>query len=67
MRRSLQRNHSRLGVAKILFLAMFLAIAGRAFQLQVLQGERLMRLGRAATLEGMDRVAQTGRIVRPRR
>jgi cell division protein FtsI (penicillin-binding protein 3) len=45
MRRSLQRNHSRLGVAKILFLAMFLVIAGRAFQLQVLQGERLMRLG----------------------
>lgn len=45
MRRSLQRNHSRLGVAKILFLAMFLVIAGRAFQLQVLQGEKLMRLG----------------------
>jgi cell division protein FtsI (penicillin-binding protein 3) len=45
MRCSLQRNHSRLGVAKILFLAMFLVIAGRAFQLQVLQGERLMRLG----------------------
>jgi len=45
MRRSLQRNHSRLGVAKILFLAMFLADRGRAFQLQVLQGERLMRLG----------------------
>jgi cell division protein FtsI (penicillin-binding protein 3) len=45
MRRSLRRNHSRLGVAKILFLAMFLVIAGRAFQLQVLQGERLMRLG----------------------
>jgi cell division protein FtsI (penicillin-binding protein 3) len=45
MRRSSQRNRSRLGVAKILFLAMFLVIAGRAFQLQVLQGERLMRLG----------------------
>jgi cell division protein FtsI (penicillin-binding protein 3) len=45
MRRSLRRNHSRLGVAKILFLAMSLVIAGRAFQLQVLQGERLMRLG----------------------
>jgi len=45
MRRSLQRNHSRLGIAKILFLAMFLVIAGRAFQLQVLQGEKLMRLG----------------------
>jgi cell division protein FtsI (penicillin-binding protein 3) len=45
MRRSLQRNHNRLAVAKIFFLALFLVIAGRAFQLQVLQGERLMRLG----------------------
>ncbi|HEY2919967.1 MAG TPA: penicillin-binding protein [Candidatus Binatia bacterium] len=45
MRRSLRRNHNRLGVAKIFFLALFLVIAGRAFQLQVLQGERLMRLG----------------------
>jgi cell division protein FtsI (penicillin-binding protein 3) len=45
MRRPLQRNHHRLGVAKILFVALFLVIAGRAFQLQVLQGERLMRLG----------------------
>jgi cell division protein FtsI (penicillin-binding protein 3) len=45
MRRSLQRNHNRLGVAKIFFLALFLVIAGRAFQLQVLQGEKLMRLG----------------------
>jgi cell division protein FtsI (penicillin-binding protein 3) len=45
MRRSLQRNHNRLRVAKIFFLALFLVIAGRAFQLQVLQGERLMRLG----------------------
>ena len=45
MRRSPARNHYRLGVAKFLFLALFSAIAGRAFQLQVLQGERLMRLG----------------------
>ena len=45
MRRSLPRNHRRLGIAKFLFLALFLSIAGRAFQLQVLQGERLMRLG----------------------
>jgi cell division protein FtsI (penicillin-binding protein 3) len=45
MRRSLQRNHNRLRVAKMFFLALFLVIAGRAFQLQVLQGERLMRLG----------------------
>ena len=45
MRRSLQRNHNRLRVAKIFFLALFLVIAGRAFHLQVLQGERLLRLG----------------------
>ena len=35
----------RLGVAKILFLVMFFIIAGRAFQLQVFQGEKLKRLG----------------------
>jgi len=34
----------RLGVTKILFLLMFLLIAGRAFQLQVFQGSRLKRL-----------------------
>src|SRR5919108_2977038 len=45
MRRSLQRNHNRLRVAKVFFLGLFLVIAGRAFQLQVLQGDRLMRLG----------------------
>src|SRR5919106_1775379 len=45
MRRSLQRNHNRLRIAKIFFLALFSVIAGRSFQLQVLQGERLMRLG----------------------
>jgi cell division protein FtsI (penicillin-binding protein 3) len=45
MRRSLQRNHNRLRVVKIFFITLFLVIAGRAFQLQVLQGERLMRLG----------------------
>jgi len=46
---------------------MFLAIAGRAFQLQVLQGERLMRLGERQHLKEWIVVAQTGRIVRPRR
>ena len=45
MRRSLQRNHNRLRVVKIFFITLFLVISGRAFQLQVLQGERLMRLG----------------------
>src|SRR5207249_7101590 len=43
--RPLQGIQFRLGLARILFLLLFLVIAGRAFQLQVLQGERLMRLG----------------------
>jgi cell division protein FtsI (penicillin-binding protein 3) len=51
MRRSLQRNHRRLGVANIFFLVIFLVIAGRAFQLQVLQGEKLMRLGQRQHLK----------------
>ncbi|MGB7949609.1 MAG: penicillin-binding protein [Candidatus Binatia bacterium] len=32
-------------MAKILFLAFFVVVVGRAFQLQVLQGEKLKRLG----------------------
>ena len=35
----------RLRVAKVFFLVLFVVAAGRAFQLQVLQGERLKRLG----------------------
>ena len=35
----------RLGVARILFLLFFLVVGGRAFQLQVLQGDTLRRLG----------------------
>jgi len=51
MRRSLQRNHRRLWVAKVLFLALFLAVGGRAFQLQILQGDKLMRLGQRQHLK----------------
>jgi cell division protein FtsI (penicillin-binding protein 3) len=51
MRRSQQRNHRRLWAAKILFLALFLAIGWRAFQLQVLQGDKLMRLGQRQHLK----------------
>ncbi len=44
--RSLSRaNRVRLGVTKILFLVAFLIVGGRAFQLQILQGEKLKRLG----------------------
>jgi cell division protein FtsI (penicillin-binding protein 3) len=45
MKRPYHRNRLRLGVAKILFLAFFVVVGGRAFQLQVLQGEKLKRLG----------------------
>ena len=45
MRRSYQGNRLRLGVAKVLFVFLFVVVGGRAFQLQVLQGEKLKRLG----------------------
>ena len=51
MRRPLQRNQRRLGVAKILFLALFLVVGGRAVQLQMLQGEKLMKLGQRQHLK----------------
>jgi cell division protein FtsI (penicillin-binding protein 3) len=51
MRRSPQRNHRRLAAAKIFFLALILAIGARAFQLQVLQGDTLMRLGQRQHLK----------------
>src|SRR6476660_5494280 len=45
MRRSFQANRRRLLFAKVLFSFLFLIVGGRAFQLQVLQGDRLKRLG----------------------
>ena len=51
MRRSVRRNGTRLGVAKILFLALFVLIGGRAIQLQMLQGDKLMRLGQRQHLK----------------
>jgi cell division protein FtsI (penicillin-binding protein 3) len=51
MRRSSQRDRRRLAVAKLFFLALFLIIGARAFELQVLQGEKLMRLGQRQHLK----------------
>src|SRR5882724_4677081 len=51
MRRPLQHNQRRLGAAKILFLALFLIVGGRAVQLQMLQGEKLMKLGQRQHLK----------------
>ncbi|HYY24027.1 MAG TPA: penicillin-binding protein [Candidatus Udaeobacter sp.] len=43
--RPVQGIRMRLGVARFLFLLFFLVVGGRAFQLQVLQGDALRRLG----------------------
>jgi len=51
MRRPLKRNRLRLGCVKIVFLAVFLTVVGRAFQLQLFQGDRLMRLGQRQHLK----------------
>ena len=63
MRRSLQRNHRRLWVAKFLFLALFLAVGGRAFQLQVLQGDKLMRLGQRQHLKEWIVLPKRGAVI----
>jgi len=51
MRRSLKRNHQRVGCVKIVFLLVFLIVGGRAFYLQVFQGDQLMRLGQRQHLK----------------
>ena len=51
MRRPTQRNVRRIAVAKILFAALFLAVCGRAIQLQLWEGDRLMRLGQRQHLK----------------
>ncbi|MBM4296568.1 MAG: peptidoglycan synthetase, partial [Deltaproteobacteria bacterium] len=45
MRRALRANRRRLICSWVLFGLFFVAVAGRAFQLQILQGEDLKRLG----------------------
>lgn len=51
MRRSFQKNRLRLGFARMIFALIFLAIAGRAFQLQIVQGDKLKRLGQRQQLK----------------
>lgn len=59
MRRSFPGIKSRLAVAGLFFVLLFLAVAARAFQLQILQGEKLKRLG--------ERQHMTEWIVLPKR
>ena len=51
MRRPPKRNRLRLGCVKIVFLLVFLIVGGRAFQLQVFQGDWLMRQGQRQQLK----------------
>src|SRR5690348_5593744 len=51
MRRPTRRNVRRIATAKILFAALFLAVGGRAIQLQLWEGDRLMRLGQRQHLK----------------
>jgi cell division protein FtsI (penicillin-binding protein 3) len=51
MKRPVRRNRHRLGVARFLFLALFVLISGRAIHLQVFQGDKLMRLGQRQHLK----------------
>jgi cell division protein FtsI (penicillin-binding protein 3) len=51
MRRPVRRNLLRLAIAQVLFFGLILLIAGRAIQLQVLQGDKLMKLGQRQHLK----------------
>ena len=63
MRRSLQRNGRRLAVAKVLFVVVALVVGARAFQLQVLQGDRLMRLGQRQHLKEWIVLPKRGAVI----
>jgi cell division protein FtsI (penicillin-binding protein 3) len=51
MRRPVRRDQRRVIVAKLLFLVLFLVAGGRAMQLQIMQGDKLMRLGQRQHLK----------------
>ena len=63
MRRSIKRNHRRLTITKVLFLVVTLVVGGRAFQLQVLQGDRLMRLGQRQHLKEWIVLPKRGAVI----
>ena len=63
MRRSFKEIRFRLGVAKIVFLLFFVVVAGRAFQLQVVRGQELRRLGEAQQLKMMTSLPKRGAVL----
>ncbi|HEX2226177.1 MAG TPA: penicillin-binding transpeptidase domain-containing protein [Candidatus Binatia bacterium] len=63
MRRSLKEVKFRLAVAKIVFLILFAAVLGRAFQLQVLRGPELLRLAEGQHLKKMTSPPKRGAVL----
>jgi len=63
MRRTFKCNQRRLLITKVLFLVVFLAVGGRAFQLQVLQGDKLMRLGQRQHLKEWIVLPKRGALI----
>ena len=63
MRRPLRHNQRRLIIAKLLFLGLFLVVGGRAVQLQVLQGDKLMRLGQRQHLKEWIVLPKRGALI----
>lgn len=63
MKRSFQGIKLRLAIAGILFFLMFLVVVVRAFQLQILQGEKLKRLGEKQHLKEWIVLPKRGTIL----
>lgn len=63
MKRPFQGIKFRLAIAGLFFLLMFLAVAVRAFQLQILQGEKLKRLGERQHLKEWIVLPKRGTIL----
>lgn len=63
MKRPFQGIKFRLAIAGLFFLLMFLAVAVRAFQLQILQGEKLKRLGERQYLKEWIVLPKRGTIL----
>jgi cell division protein FtsI (penicillin-binding protein 3) len=63
MRRSFKEIRFRLGVARVMFSLFFLIATGRAFQLQVLRGHEMRRLGEAQHLKKMTSLPKRGAVV----
>lgn len=63
MTRSFRGIKFRLAVAGLFFLLMFLAVGVRAFQLQILQGEKLKRLGERQHLKEWIVLPRRGTIL----